>query len=182
MKYAGIDWSLTSPCICIYDSSYDKGTFNFNSCKFNVLNNRSNIISNKTNIKIYPHYKWDSPEERYHNSAIHFLPDLIKCDVIYFEDYAFAAKGKVFNLAESTGIIKYNLWNSSKCYKTIFPATVKKFATGKGNANKEKMHEAFLEETGINLMDELNVKNIDSPVSDIVDAYFICKFAFMHNK
>jgi hypothetical protein len=181
MIIAGIDWSLTSPSVCIYDSSNNK-PFHFNSCIISVVNDRSHIIGRRHNVKIYPHYNWSKPEERYHTLAIHFLPELIQCDVIYLEDYAYAAKGKVFNLAESTGILKYNLWVSLRSYQTIFPATVKKFATGKGNANKELMYEAFVEDTDVNLLDELDAKNINSPISDIVDSYFICKFAFFNTK
>lgn len=181
MKYAGIDWSLTSPSVCIYDTSISDN-FHFDLCNINVLNNRSHIIGTRHNIKIYEHYQWSNSEERYHNLANHFLPELLDCEVIYFEDYAFAAKGKVFNLAESTGILKYNLWLNSKSYQTVFPGTIKKFATGKGNANKEKMHESFIEDSGIDLIDELEAKNINSPISDIVDSYFICKYAMFFTK
>jgi hypothetical protein len=40
------------------------------------------------------------------------------------------------------------------------------------------MHDAFEDETGINLMGVYKAtgKNIINPVSDIVDAYYICKY------
>ena len=59
----------------------------------------------------------------------------------------------------------------------IAPTAIKKFATGKGNANKELMYESFLKETSRNLQEELVVKSekIGNPTSDIVDSYYICK-------
>ena len=39
------------------------------------------------------------------------------------------------------------------------------------------MHQAFIKETGIDLktLMTLDKKDVTSPVSDVVDAYFICK-------
>ena len=65
----------------------------------------------------------------------------------------------------------------------IPPSEIKKFATGKGNASKEKMYESFFQETGVPLTSFLGMsrqktepQKIKSPVSDIVDSYYICKF------
>jgi hypothetical protein len=60
------------------------------------------------------------------------------------------------------------------------PTVVKKFASGKGNADKDRMYEAFVKETGAELMKEISPdsKKVASPVSDIVDSYFICKYAY----
>jgi hypothetical protein len=54
---------------------------------------------------------------------------------------------------------------------------VKKFGCGKGNGDKTAMHEAFLKETGIDLKSIMtpDKKDITSPVSDVIDAYYICK-------
>jgi hypothetical protein len=97
---------------------------------------------------------------------------------IFIEGYAFGASGKVFHIAENTAILKHKLYNAGVSYETVAPTAVKKFATGKGNANKEAMYEAFVEETGEDLMMKLSPKagQINSPVSDIVDAYYICKY------
>ena len=58
---------------------------------------------------------------------------------------------------------------------------VKKFGAGRGNAKKEEMHQAFVNETGVNLHSVLtpDTNSIKNPVSDIVDAYYICKY--LHN-
>jgi len=59
--------------------------------------------------------------------------------------------------------------------KLIPPSIIKKYATGKGNANKELMYEAFYNETKVDLQNILNC-SITNPLTDIVDAYFICKY------
>ena len=61
--------------------------------------------------------------------------------------------------------------------EVVNPSIVKKLATGKGNADKVSMHQAFVEETKHNLFNLItpNRKGIGNPVSDIVDAYYICK-------
>ena len=60
----------------------------------------------------------------------------------------------------------------------------KKIATGKGNADKTKMYEAFLKETKVPLKDIIspNKKEIGNPVSDLVDAFYICKFLYQSFK
>jgi hypothetical protein len=58
------------------------------------------------------------------------------------------------------------------------PTTIKKFGTGKGNSNKEKMQEAFIQETGVDVKFILCVSDKQwNPSSDIIDAYFLAKFA-----
>jgi len=82
----------------------------------------------------------------------------------------------VFHIAENLGLLKYKLkidfcWD----YTLLAPSVIKKFATDKGNANKEMMLSAFQGDTGVNLA-ELFESNAKSPISDVVDAYFICKY------
>ena len=74
--------------------------------------------------------------------------------------------------------MKWKLWQAELNYELISPSSIKKFASGKGNANKELMFSSFLEETSINLQEELQIKSqkIGNPVSDIVDSYYICKY------
>lgn len=97
--------------------------------------------------------------------------------MVGIEDYAYAAKGRVFHIAENTGILKYKLFQQGIPVDTIPPTVVKKNATGKGNADKESMYSAFVSETGLMLKDIItpNKKDVGNPVSDIVDSYYICK-------
>jgi len=117
--------------------------------------------------------------ERYSNIADWALNIVKDCDLVCIEDYAFAAKGKVFHIGENTGIFKYKLWSSGVKYKTIPPTQMKKFGTGRGNARKEDVYASFVSETKVDLQSLLgsDSKQIKSPVADIADAFYICKYA-----
>ena len=126
---------------------------------------------------------WETPEERYDFISDWALDILISngIELVAIEDYSYGSKGKVFHIAENTGLLKWKIWNADIEYKLIAPTEIKKFATGKGNANKEKMYESFLQETSRNLQEELVIKSekIGNPTSDIVDSYYICKMALL---
>ena len=96
------------------------------------------------------------------------------------ENYAYGATGRVFNIAENTGILKKQLREAGFKYTVIPPTVIKKYATGKGNASKDLMYETFLSETQVDLQSQLSPKStkISNPVSDIVDSYYICKTGF----
>jgi Holliday junction resolvasome RuvABC endonuclease subunit len=58
------------------------------------------------------------------------------------------------------------------------PTQIKKFATGKGNANKELMQDSFVKETGVDMKKLLTMTEKQwNPSSDIIDAYYIAKIA-----
>ena len=106
------------------------------------------------------------------------LADFKKEEVIVLiEDYSFGSKGKVFNLAENCGILKYMLYKAEYKFFTVPPTVVKKYATGKGNATKEKMYETFLNETFIELHNIISpTTKLGSPTTDIVDAWYIARY------
>ena len=125
--------------------------------------------------------KYELPEERYDFISDWAMDILISHNIedIAIEDYSYGSQGKVFHIAENTGLLKWKMWNADMNYNLLAPTVIKKFATGKGNANKEKMYESFLIETSRNLNEELEIKSekIGNPVSDIVDSFYICKMA-----
>jgi len=101
-------------------------------------------------------------------------------DQVSLEGYAYSAQGRVFNIAENTGILKYKLWQSRIPVEVIPPSAVKKLATGKGNSDKAAMYVQFTQDTDIPLMDIISPEKtkVSNPVSDIVDAFYICKFLY----
>jgi len=123
---------------------------------------------------------WNSDEERYETIADWAQDIVMGCSSVALEGYAFSASGRVFNIAENTGILKYKLYRLGIPVTVVPPTEVKKFATGKGNADKNQMYEAFVAETGCHLKMLLTPKRADSvsPVSDIVDSYYICKHMY----
>ena len=72
--------------------------------------------------------------------------------------------------------------DQSQRITSVPPSMVKKYATGRGNANKEVMYEAFNAElvTPPDLQQRLKPKSkkLSNPVTDIVDAYFIAKWGW----
>ena len=92
------------------------------------------------------------------------------------EGYSMGSKGKVFNLAEHTGMFKYMLSSSGHKYTTVAPTTVKKFATDSGRSDKFAMMTFFNKEHGRDLISLSHAKTVASPYSDIVDSYFIAKW------
>tara|TARA_Y100000004_G_scaffold194516_1_gene259329 strand:+ start:1531 stop:2082 length:552 start_codon:yes stop_codon:yes gene_type:complete len=175
MVITGIDYSITSPAICIHVGE----TWEYSNCIFHFLSNRkkySDVFSNRFFGKSFEEY--NSEEQRYDSISSWAVDKCDFSDQIAIENYAFNATGRVFNIAENTGVLKYKLFQKGIPLETIPPSTVKKLATGKGNASKDAMYEAFVVETGVQLMDELMMKTLNNPVTDIVDSYYVCKTLF----
>jgi Holliday junction resolvasome RuvABC endonuclease subunit len=176
IKSVGIDYSMTSPAICLSFAE----NFAWENCKIYYLTAKKKYLGCFADNKIVGEwlYKdWESQQERFH-ALSNWIMVHLKLDPnikVYLEDYSLGSTGRVFNIAENTGILKYNLYIQGN--KTILmpPSIVKKYATGKGNANKELMYEVFYDETKIDLEKILNC-SISNPLTDIVDAYFICKY------
>jgi len=181
MKIIGIDLSLTSPAVCLFEGD----EVNFNSCTFHYLTSVSKLAVNKrptygTMFKMH-----HSDAERYHNISqwiIHLTYEF-EPNHVFIEDYSFSSTGRVFNIAENCGILKYNFWKSGVTFTTIPPTVIKKQATNKGNANKQLMEEAFLQETGFDLRQHLELsKSVSNPVSDIIDSYYVTKTGLHFNR
>jgi Holliday junction resolvasome RuvABC endonuclease subunit len=180
MITVGIDYSLTSPCVCI---ARDK---TFSNSFFYFLNDRKTVQGKYHNILGEPHEEYLTDQERYENIAswvLTILADFNKEDiVVMIEDYSFGSKGRVFNLAENCGILKYMLYKNGYRFFTVPPTVVKKFATGKGNATKEKMYEAFVRDTFVDLHSIISpTTKLGSPTTDIVDAWYIARYMIEHN-
>lgn len=175
----GIDYSMTCPALAVHRG----GEFNFKNCDIYYQTDKKKYDLTVDNIVGKLQYDWKSPMERFHNNAIWVTSILGKYDGkishIAIEDYSMNSKGKVFHIAENTGIMKYNLYRYAVDTEVlrIPPAVIKKFATGKGNAKKEMMEEAFIAETGIDLKAILGQTQKQwSPSGDIIDSYYIAKY------
>ena len=184
-KIAGIDYSLTSPAICVYKDEND-GHFDFDKCVVHYLsyNERQQQLatgSGLDNLKAEPYPEWQSEEERHEKLATWAYNLVQGCEEVFLEGYAFATsvQAGVRSIAENTGLLKHKMWKNKITFKTYPPTVIKKFATGKGNANKELMYEAFKYEllTPNDLKEQLTPRamKITNPISDIVDSYFIAK-------
>lgn len=171
----GIDYSMTSPSLCVFTST----AFEYSKCKFYFLTDKKKLeIKNKV-IEGTLFEEYTCQQERF-DFISEWAIDIINKympDVIYMEDYSFASTGRVFNIAENAGLLKHKMWISNQKFYTIPPTVIKKFATGKGNANKEAMEKAFINETGVDMKKLLCLTPSQwNPSSDIIDSYYICKY------
>lgn len=172
---AGIDYSLTSPAICICNESEQ---FHISNCLFFFLTTTKKYEISKDRYRgiLFPEY--ESDVERYNNISTWTLTllDHYQVEHVFIEGYSMGSKGRVFNIAENTGLLKYKLWLQDYNTHVYAPTQIKKFATGKGNANKELMQTEFISETGYNLKQMFNQSEKQwNPSSDVIDAYWITK-------
>jgi crossover junction endodeoxyribonuclease RuvC len=59
-------------------------------------------------------------------------------DLVIIEDFAFGAKGQaVYEIAGLGYLVRYWLWKNQKPFIVVAPTQLKKFACGKGNADKQ---------------------------------------------
>lgn len=179
MKIVGIDYSLTSPAICVMDESFD-----YDKCQFYFLTSKKkNTGSISKNITGYEHKEYNDPIERFTNISEWALEIIKDADYITIEGYSFGSKGQgLFQIAENCGILKYRLLENNQKYRTIVPSVVKKKATGKGNADKEKMYEQFTNDHKKDLMKLFDMNKLSNPVTDIIDSYYIGKFGYVDFK
>ena len=184
-KLAGIDYSLTSPAICVWKQDADR-LFDFDSCDLYYLETAQRLKRTKTGLlnlhpELYP--DWETEEQRHDLLSDWAMTCIQGCEV-YIEGYEFATSGKshVRSVAENTGLLKHKMYKSNQSFTSVPPTVIKKYATGKGNANKEVMYEAFNAEllTTPDLKTILKPKStkVTSPVTEIVDAYFIAKWGW----
>lgn len=175
----GIDYSMSSPAICIHRSCWGD-PWAFENCKFHFITDKKKCLVRDNFFCGYSHEDYLTQEQRFDNLGA-WGSFLIADDAfVYMEGYAFGAKGQIFNIGENGGVLKNKLWNKNptRPINIISPPTVKKFATGKGNSDKVAMQEAFFKETGIKIDCHFGVTAGSSPASDIVDAYYIAKYGF----
>ena len=182
MTTIGIDYSLTCPAVCVYNGSFENSKFYY------VTTKRKYEGVFLGNITGHSYKDYNDDIERYKNLSdmvLHIIEaNQTQIKVIFLEGYSFGSKGRaLFNIAENGGILKYRLKMAHGCnIEIVPPANIKKFATGKGNADKEKMYDQFYEDTGVNLMEALDQTTLSSPVTDIVDSYYIAKYGTENTK
>ena len=147
--FIGLDISVTGTGLVVLDKElYQVAAVCIESKPMPDWYQRVNMILDR--VKLY------MPIDRKVNAAL------------FVEDYAYAAKGQVFNIAELSGIIKFHIarvWNIP--FLKIPPTTLKKFTTGTGTAPKELMMKEVYKRYG---MDYNN--------NNIADAYALARMGY----
>lgn len=171
MIIAGIDYSMTSPAICIYNTDLP---LTFDNLKLYALSSGAKKhIGRVGNIDIEAQQEFDSPEIRYRNIANWAVDKLISNGVqeVCLEGYSMGSSaGLVFNIAENTSVLKQKLYDSGIKFTTPAPTAVKKGFQGKGNAKKPEMCDEFFRRFGVRMHTLINCPEAKSPENDLVDA------------
>ncbi len=175
MICAGIDYSMNSPAVCIYK---EDGVLNPSNCSYHFfgLDKWRPRWSTLQNVNCYKFPKELKDLDKYMFLAEWTIEAIrhynYRASKVVLEDYSFGSTGRVFHIAENVGILKYTLKMNGFRYEIVQPTVLKKYATGKGNSNKEAMLEAWKTEPGTFDL----VQETGNPASDIVDSYFLCKY------
>ena len=184
----GIDYSMTCPALCYIGANTSEPKFFF------VTDTPAWATRAKThNIEVVAHgltgdfmrraiyvgqqcIEWIDQHTNNHPDPLH----------VAIEAYAFAAKGQVFHIGEHTGLFKYLYFQKVNEYQwqplqDVPPTVVKKFGTGKGNAKKDQMVEAFLKayppaQDWVKTFFPKSKNIYQSPLADLADAYWIARW------
>ena len=174
---AGIDFSLTSTGITIYNNGYkfyavSKGF----PKKFETF-----VNSCLTDCIVLP----KSDEEfSYCINWVENIMNILKennVKSVAIEGYSYGSTSSSFTkIAEVTGLLKYMLTVNNIEFITVQPTTAKKLA-GNGRYNKSDMFQAFLnnvlnDDELINTQFYKEVKDKNSnvkPIEDVIDSYFV---------
>ncbi len=176
MKFIGIDFSLTSPAITILASPTEHTFF------YRCASKKSANYKGEHHLYGEMHTQYSSFEERIDQITEWALKVIMPHPdaAITIEDYAYGASGKVFHIAENVGLLKHKLYKAKRAFTLASPASIKKLATGKGNATKMMMEDAFRTKTNLDLHAILGTQS-DSPISDIVDSYYTALYGIHGN-
>jgi Holliday junction resolvasome RuvABC endonuclease subunit len=80
--------------------------------------------------------------------------DSAPIDFGVLEDYSYGSVNKKFTLGEVGGVIKITLLDAGISFLAAPPKLLKKFVTGRGNANKEDMLKAINQKYSLDLTDD----------------------------
>jgi crossover junction endodeoxyribonuclease RuvC len=70
------------------------------------------------------------------------------CEVVVLEGYSYASPNQAHQIGELGGVVRLGLYAAHVPYAEIPPAVLKKFATGKGNADKDAVLAAAIRRFG----------------------------------
>lgn len=176
MILIGVDYSITSPAITVFNQ--DSGEL-----RFICFRQKKKDVSLDSRVNMLEMPVYGCEQERHHLLSTKLFEAAVGCfgaiGGAYMENYAYAGSGQVFNIAEATGCFKQLLFRNGIPLDVFQPTSVKKVATGKGNAKKHEMLAQFTKDVadpypwfGRVYAGE---EKIISPVSDIVDSYYVLK-------
>lgn len=175
MIIAGIDYSYTSPAICVYDTKKELKFENLQFFNYYIPKKKKGfLIGSYDNIHITAGKEWTIQEERFANIVAWSSGVLtnMKVEEVVIEGYSMGSKGgMVFDIAENTSLLKNFMYHNDIPFHKMAPTAVKKSFCGAGNAKKEQMVEKFEEILGVKLHKILGVKEMAKPIDDLCDSF-----------
>lgn len=163
MKFIiGIDQSITSTGVCIIGKDFDYGP------KFVRITSEKNSTD-----PMDPYVRVKSI-----CNALADIIDFHSCEDVAIEGLAYSASGDATRLLAGLQFCIMSMLIDKGCSVIIVPPTeLKKFASGKGNANKDVMVDSLPDDIKMEL---LSIKKSDGRY-DLTDAYFLANF-YKNNK
>ena len=199
MSLISIDFSINSTAICVLNKGElhwfsFASNLDFNKKAFSVHNDLDGLDMNingytrekPKDLDYVQEQSWKINNANYLSyNIINAIAPYVNEDTIFaIEGFSYGSRGNAFiDLITYNTFLKSNILRISKNDILVYPPkTIKKFFTGNGNANKEKMLEAFkISEDELLLNDPFHKYILDTnygdkipkPVDDLVDAFAI---------
>lgn len=183
MIIAGLDISLTSPSV-IRAVLNDK-TLNIEYMTYlaftTVAKDFKKCPVNLEFYKKFPNYFERSIWMRQRINRYLYDNGQGTVDYAAVEDYPYVgASGRIFHIGGFTEMIKLSLYEAQVALRWYDITLIKKMATGRGNADKLAMYDAFIkipveERIDISKLPVVETSKGKSPTSDIIDAFYIMK-------
>lgn len=181
MIYIGLDLSINSTGICIYDSELKDTKYYIIGSKFTkkTLDSSQNVVNfikySKTDIDKQSSYHI---KEFYKTHNIYNIVDEIrriieiyKPTIATIEGVSFQSNGSVIDLAGLNYMVRKILIDNNIGIYIVPPTQNKKFATGNGQAEKDVMISAWKKAEPKTLKIPSYIK-----IDDIADAYFLARY------
>jgi hypothetical protein len=192
MNLVGIDYGINSPALCKWDFNDINEEFNLKNCEYFTTCRNLKYNCEGHNFKYLDISNCIDTENRGMKSETiaAYFTSLLKFGTVAvgLEGYAMGAKGRVFDIAEHTALLKYYMMCvQPKIPFYIFaPGEMKKFA-GKGNWDKVQMYDALCKKLQVDFASYLGlaeynrvkrsgVRDLKSPLADFCDATWIVLF------
>lgn len=182
MKIVGCDLSINSSGFVKFDLDT-----NFNIIEKDYMGFTHVKKNASEKIFFYDKKQFKNAFEQEAWMAVRMHDFLDGCEYAGVEDYAFAAKGKVFHIGEFCGSVKRWLYwgwspqNNGLKFRLYDPCSIKMFACNNGTATKEDMIDEYdkvaRDPLGLNFLPRFK-----SPKEDIVDAYWIAQLLLLELK
>lgn len=177
---AGLDLSLRCPAITIIEPTSEPSyVVPWKHCRSYYLTDKKSFAKRTGTIIGEVFGAWGSDGERYETISEWVCNILQKHNVKHLgiEGYAYSRNfSSLTALAENMGLLKYFLYKNSITYDLYTPSSIKKCASGSGNADKNMMVDSFMLDTGFDILAEFKRSKKDkvvSPIHDICDSYYV---------